>query len=407
MSFTIYPDTVSTPQRPQYFRNNRSTTADAENVVCTLYANSTAVGTWRKSWGTSAVGYDFDIDVRSFTERSVAPYLGEKTSFFGETGSKGFIANPDAYTPYYLYTELEVRNSSGFLETVTGSGETSNTLYCVNAVTPLSSPFMRQYYEPSATGDFLFLNAGPTAQDVSTSDAYFLTYLQRGTNAANFIYYNAAGSEIRNVVVNAGNQSSAEGMRTIKCGPAQMFGTGSWSVLSGTLPSSMASVSYYTISVGQYVGSTYTRSSELRRFDKVEACSWHRRIFWFGKLGGAEQYTIKGRIEQRQRDTGQIAQFAPFWDIDTNPPVQSYSRGIAKTEVSGQVTLDVTEPCTPEVSEWLRYLRRSPEVYILDSAGNYIPVTVEPSEAIVDISRTGTAEAKLTLVLGAENSQEI
>jgi hypothetical protein len=46
-------------------------------------------------------------------------------------------------------------------------------------------------------------------------------------------------------------------------------------------------------------------------------------------------------------------------------------------------------------------------VYILDSAGNYIPVTVEPSEAIVDISRTGTAEAKFTLVLAAENSQEI
>jgi hypothetical protein len=365
------------------------------------------VGTWRKSWSSSAFGFDFDIDVRSFVERATAPYSNAKTSFFGSLDTKGFIENTDAFTPYYLYTELEVRNSSGFLETVSGSGETSNTLYAVNAITTLASPFMDEYYEPSASGDFLFLNAGSTAQDVSIEDAYFLSYLSKGTNAANFIFYSASGTEIRNVVVDAGNDEGDEGMQTIKCGMPQILGSGSWSILSGTLPTSFASVAYYTVSVGLWEVGAYTRKSEVRRFNKVENCAWHRRVFWFGKLGGAEQYTFKGRIEQKQKDMGQIAQFVPNWNIDYATPVNSYQRGIAKTDISSQITLDITEPVTPETAEWLRFLRRSPEVYILDDAGNYIPVTVEPGEAIVDISRTGQTEMKFTLILGNENGQEL
>ena len=406
MAFTIYPDTISTPLHPQYIRNNRTTSADAENVICTLYANSAAVGSWRKSWGTSAAGFDFDVDVRSFVSRSIAPYSNAKTSFFGEQNSRGFIANTDAFTPYYLYTELEVRNSSGFLETVSGSGETSNTLYAVNAVTPLSDYTLRQYYDPSASGYFNFLTSAPSAQDIGTSEAYFLSYLQRGTDSANFVFYNASGSEVRNVVVNSGNVTSAEGMRTIKCGTSQILGSGSWTIRSGTFPSSLNSVAYYTVSVGYWDGLAYVRESELRRFDIVASCNWHKRVFWFGKLGGAEQYTFKGRIDKKDKTTGEVGQLAPAWNIDYNPPIQSYSRVIIKTDATSQTSYDITEPLSPEASEWLRFLRRSPEVYIIEG-GNYIPVTIEPSDSIVDISRTGQQEITFTLILGAENTQEL
>lgn len=407
MSYTIEPHTVSSPVFPVYFRNNRTTSADAQNVICTLYADGEAVGTWRKSWSSSAFGFDFDIDVCSFVERASAPYSNAKTSFFGSLDTKGFIENTDAFTPYYLYTELEIRNSSGFLETVSGSGQTSNTLYAVNAITSLASPFMDEYYEPSATGDFRFLNTGSSAQSVSTDDPYFLTYLSKGTNAANFIFYSASGAELRNVVVDAGNDEGDEGMQTIKCGMPQMLGSGSWTILSGTLPTSFNSVAYYTVSVGLWEVGAYTRKSEVRRFNKTDGCAWHRRIFWFGQLGGAEQYTFKGRIEQKQKDTGQIAQFVPNWNIDYGTPISSYQRGIAKTDISSQITLDITEPVTPEMAEWLRFLRRSPEVYILDGNGNYIPVTVEPGEVIIDISRTGQTEMKFTLILSNENGQEL
>ena len=407
MSYTIEPNTVSSPVFPVYFRNNRTSTADVQNVICTLYADSEAIGTWRKSWGSSGFGYDFDIDTRSFIERSIAPFKDAKTSFFGALNSKGFISNTDAFVPYYLYTELEVRNSSGFLETVLGSGETSSTLYAVNAVLPLSDPFMSDYYQPSAGGDFKFLNDGAIAQDISTNEAYFLSYLQKGTNAANFIFYSSTGTEIRNVVVDAGNDEDDEGMLTIKCGMAQMLGTGSWSILSGTLPTSFNSVAYYTVSVGLWEVGAYTRKSEIRRFNKVESCSWNRRVYWFGRLGGCEQYTFKGRIEQKQKDTGQIIQFAPTWNIDFATPVNSYSRGIAKTDTTSQISLDITEPLTTDTATWLRYIRRSPEVYILDEANNYIPVTVEPGEALIDLTRTGQFELKLSLILSNENAQEL
>lgn len=406
MAFTIYPDTVSTPMHPQYIRNNRTSTADAENVICTLYANSTAVGTWRKSWGTSAVGYDFDVDVRSFVSRAIAPYPNAKTSFFGDLTSKGVISNTDAFTPYYLTTELEIRNSSGFLETVSGSGETSSTLYAVNAVTPLSDYTLRSYYQPSATGDFKFLTDAPSAQDVSTSDAYFLSYLQRGTDSANFIFYTSAGSEVRNVVVNTGNATSAEGMRTIKTGPAQVLGSGSWTIRSGTFPSSFNSVAYYTVSVGYWDSLAYVRESEVRRFNIVPGCAWHKRAFWFGRLGGAEQYTFKGRIEIAERTTGEVGQFAPVWNIDANPYAQSYSRGIVKTDATAQTSYDITEPVDNETAVWLRFLRRSPEVYILNGS-SYVPATVEPGDAVIEVSRQGQQELKLMFVLGAENTQEL
>lgn len=407
MAFTIYPDTVSTPMHPQYIRNNRTSTAEVENVICTLYANSAEVSTWRKSWSSSAVGYDFDIDVRSFVGRSIAPYSNAKTSFFGELTSKGVIANTDAFTPYYLTTELEVRNSSGFLETVSGSGETSSTLYAVNAATPLSDYTLREYYQPSATAYFGFLSDAPTTQDIGTSEGYFLSYLQRGTDSANFIFYNDSGTAVRNVVVNTGNTTSQEGMRTLKVGTSQIIGTGSWTIRSGTFPTSLTNVAYYTVSVGYWDGLAYVRESEIRTLNITGLCDWSKRVYWFGKLGGAEQYTFKGKIEKKDKTSGQIGQFAPSWNIDYATPVNSYQRGIAKTDISSQITLDITEPVTPEIAEWLRFLRRSAEVYMLDDAGNYIPVTVEPGEAIVDISRTGQTEMKFTLILSNENGQEL
>lgn len=407
MAFTIYPDTVSTPMHPQYIRNNRTSTADAENVICTLYANSAEVGTWRKSWSASAVGYDFDIDVRSFVGRSIAPYANVKTSFFGELTSKGVISNTDAFTPYYLTTELEVRNSSGFLETVSGSGETSSTLYAVNAVTPLSDYTLREYYQPSATAYFGFLSDAPTTQDIGTSEGYFLSYLQRGTDSANFVFYNASGTETRNVVVNTGNTTSQEGMRTLKVGTSQILGTGSWTIRSGTFPTSLTNVAYYTVSVGYWDGLSYVRESEIRTLNIVGSCDWSKRVYWFGKFGGAEQYTFKGKIQKKDKTSGQIGQFAPTWNIDYNPPINSYSRGVFKTDSTSQITYEITEPLTAENAEWLRYLRRSPEVYMLDENNNYIPVTVEPGESVVEVSRTGIQEVSFTFALGAENTSEL
>lgn len=406
MAFTIYPNTVATPIHPLFIRNNRTSTADVENVICTLYANSEAVGTWRKGWSTDDVGHDFDIDVRSLVSRSIAPYANEKTSFFGGLDSKGVINNTDAFIPYYLYTELEVRNSSGFLETVSGSGETSNTLYAVNAVTPLSNYTLNDYYQPSATADFKFLTNAPSAQNVAANDAFFLSYLQRGTDSANFIFYSSAGTEIRNVVINTGNTTSQEGMRTLKVGGAQLYGSGSWSIRSGTFPSSLASISYYTVSVGYWDGLAYVRESEIRRFNIVPSCNWEKRIVWFGKLGGAEQYTFKGRIDKKERTTGEVGQFAPTWSIDFNPPINSYSRGIVKHDISTQVTYEITEPVDNETSDWLRSLRSSPEVYLIED-GNYIPVTVDPDSSIIEVSRQGQQELKFTLILAAENGQEL
>jgi len=121
---------------------------------------------------------------------------------------------------------------------------------------------------------------------------------------------------VRDVVVNTGTNTTTQGMRTIKCGTSQMLGSGSWTIRTGTFPSSLSNIAYYTISVGYWDGLAYVRESEIRRLNIVSSCNWGLRVYWFGKLGGAEQYTFSGKIEKKQRDTGQVAQFAPNWNID-------------------------------------------------------------------------------------------
>ena len=314
-------------------------------------------------------------------------------------------SSTDLLTQYYLYSELEIRNSSGYLETVAGSGETSNTLYALPSIRPLQDVSMDDYYQPSASGDFLFLTNAPEEQNVGSDENFFISWLVYGTNALNLIFYNAAGSATHNVVVTTAAGLTDDRVASVGIGPANILGTGSLTLASGTWPTSFASIAYYTFSAGTYSGS-YTRKSELRRLNVVPRCEWSQRVYWMGPTGGPEQYTFIGQIIRQQTDEGTVGELAPRWDLTSTPPVQGYQRGVVKLDIETQVEIEVLEPVDPYTGAWLRGLRSSPEVY-LEVDGKYRVITVKPGQTEYERSREGIAEFKAVLIVDRESVQEI
>lgn len=405
MSYLYQPARIASSYRPLMFRNSRTTTADAEYLICDVYVNTSLKGTFRKPWTSSAGAYLFDVDVQSIVSRNCAPYTTAKTSIFGTLDNKELTSSTDLLTQYYLYSELEIRNSSGYLETVAGSGETSNTLYALPSIRSMQDVSMDDYYQPSAGGDFLFLTNAPAEQNVGTDENFFISWMVYGTNALNLIFYNAAGSATHNVVVTTASGLTDDRVASVGIGPANIIGTGSLTLASGTWPTSFASIAYYTFSAGTYSGS-YTRRSELRRLNVVPRCEWSQRVYWMGPTGGPEQYTFTGQIIRQQTDEGTVGELAPRWDLTSTPPVQGYQRGVVKLDIETQVEIEILEPVDPYTGAWLRGLRSSPEVY-LEVDGKYRVITVKPGQTEYERSREGVSEFKAVLIVDRESVQEI
>ena len=406
MSFLYSPPDVSTCYRPQVFRDYRASTADVERVLVNVYAAGSLEATFRKEITSSASSsaFNFDIDVSPIVARVAAPNARDLTTIFGSLDTMGAVNNTDVLVPYYITTDLEIRNTSGLLETVGSSTETSSTLYGLPAIRPLSDVTLNDYYQPCATGDFLFLTDAPAAQDIGRDESGFISYLSKGINALEVAFYSAAGLQT-SAVINTGNQSSAIGMQTVAIGPAQLEGSGSFTMHNGTLPTSLTAYTYYTLSAGLYSGS-YSRESEVQTFTLVPSCGWGKRFYWMGRTGGIEQYTFKGQIIEKQKDSGDTGQIAPAWDVTTSPPVNSHSRGLIRTDIQQESSLEITEAVSPTTAYWLRSIRTSPEVY-MEQDGNYIPVIIESGEATVSQSRAGLIEFKLTVIFDRESSQGI
>ncbi len=233
MSYLYSPARISGAYRPLVFRNSRTTTAQAEYLVCSIYVNTGLKAIYRKPWISSGVNFVFDIDVQSVVARNAAPYGYQKSSIFGTLGVKELVSNTDVFVEYYMESELEIRNTDGYLETVSGSGETTATLYAIPAIRSLYDITLDDYYQPSAsTAGFEFLTTAPDEQEVDTDDNFFISWLSRGTNAMQLIFYNSAGSTVNTAVIATASDVADERMNTLGIGPANILGTGSLSVLA-------------------------------------------------------------------------------------------------------------------------------------------------------------------------------
>ena len=388
------------------FRNSRTTTAEAEYLVCDVYLYGVKRATFRKPWFSSGANFLFDIDVQSVIARHIGPYTYQKSTVFGVLGTKEMTQSTDMFTEYYLETILEARGNDGYLYTVSGSGETSSTLYALPAVRGVDNVTMDPYYSPNAGGNFKFLTTGPTTQQVGTEESFFISWLSRATNAAQLLFYSAAGTQVASAVIATTDATTDEKFITLSIGPANITGTGSLSVLNGALPTSFSNIAYYTISAGTWIASAYTRLSELRRLDIVPRCGWAQRVYWMGLLGGCEQYTFQGEIIKRQQDSGNVGELAPIWNMSLTPPTSAHARGLVKTENEGELQIQIRESIPTEYGDWLRTLRKSPEAY-LDVNGKYRAIVTAPGTTNYEQGREALTEFEVTLIVDRETSQEL
>jgi len=406
MSYLYEPARISAASLPLIFRNSRTTTAEAEYLICDIYVSQGKRATFRKPWFSSGADFLFDIDAQSVVARNIAPYTYEKSTIFGLLGVKELYSSTDVLAEYYIVTTLEVRGSDGYLQSVSGSGETSSTLYALPAVRGIDSISMNAYYSPSAGGDFKFLTTAPATQQVGTQESFYVSWLSRGTNAAQLLFYNAGGTQVGSTVIATADSVDDERLNSLSIGPANLTGTGSLVVLHGSLPTSFSNIAYYTYSAGTWAGSAYTRKSDLRRLDIVPRCGWAQRVYWMGTLGGCEQYTFQGQIVKKQQDTGAVGEVAPRWSVSLTPPTPTHARGLVKTENEGELRMEIRESIPTEYGDWLRTLRKSPEVY-LDDAGKYRAVVTVPGATNYEEGRKALTEFEVTLITGRETSQEL
>ena len=406
MSYLYQPARISSAALPLVFRNSRTTTAEAEYLICDIYLGGSKKATFRKPWFSSGADFLFDVDAQSVVVRNMAPYTYQKSTIFGNLGVKELYYSSDVFTEYNIVTTLEVRGNDGYLQTVSGSAETSSTLYALPAVRGIADMSMNAYYSPSAGGDFKFLTTGPATQQVGIAESYFISWLGRATDAAQLLYYNAAGTQVGSTVIATGNDVADERVNSLSIGPANLTGTGTVVVLNGALPTTFANIAYYTFSAGVWSGGSYTRKSELRRLDIVPRCGWAQRVYWMGTLGGCEQYTFQGQITKKQVDSGNIGEVAPLWNVALSPPAPAHSRGLVKTENEGELQYEIRESIPTEYGDWLRTLRKSPEAY-LDVNGKYRAIVTAPGTATYEQSREALTEFEVTLIVDREASQEL
>jgi hypothetical protein len=127
------------------------------------------------------------------------------------------------------------------------------------------------------------------------------------------------------------------------------------------------------------------------------------------EFGGIDQYSFCGQITRKQSDAGAVGELAhPLQEVQDPGYLQAEpsSRGIIKTGIDSRLLIEIREPVTPDVGAWLRYIRKSPEVYI-EVDGQYQACTILPGEAEYERSREATAIFALTVLVENEYAQEL
>jgi hypothetical protein len=130
------------------------------------------------------------------------------------------------------------------------------------------------------------------------------------------------------------------------------------------------------------------------------------RLYWMNPYAGIDQYTFFGQLLRKQQDTGVTTEIAPAWDIASTPQTQPHSRGNIKTAITAATVFEVREPVDFEKGEFLRTIRKSPEVYASVN-GEYHAVVIAPGEVEYDNNRTAQTVMTFNVLMDSENIQDI
>lgn len=408
MSYTQTPDTLGAAYRPLVFWWNVNSAEDVERALVRVYAYGSSACEFRKDYiASSGTNFTFEIDVQTIIARTLKPSTTNKSSLFSSLDAFNIDQNTDCQVDYYIDSYLEYRDSSGFIET-SGAGETSSTLYGIAATRQQSQALpLTDYYFSSTASPFDFLTLTDSAE-VGADDAFHLAFIGKSIDAIRFRFYDEAGSLQTTAIIDAiGFDPSFPSLCTVSCGPVNLLDMTGYSLILGTsMPTDIGQYAYYLVDVGDEDGVAFTPYSNTFRFNLVKRCSWGVRLYWMNPLGGADQYTFEGQVIKRYRHQGQVSEVTLPWNATQNPESQPYHRGILKTDISGDVVLDITQPLDYQTADWLRGLLTSPEVYLETDDGSYLAVAVEPGEVEIDTSNKASVNFKFQVLIEKTFTQD-
>lgn len=392
--YTHYPDSITSTLYPVTYRNQQ---ASAASLLVNVYIAGTNVGAYHAaSAGATSAGPYFDLDVMGFCAANVAPYVRAKSSVFGTLNDYYRSLATDCFRELYVTAFPETISSAGYLVTSTAA-DTSSASYIIPADFYGTTYSMNQFRQ-SGAGDMYFLTAYRGPREMRPAQNCYLSYLTKGLDAAQFTFHNAAGGTVSSCVVDLVHLPTDNTMQTISVGLANILGQtvgGGLVFHAGGFPSTV-NFAYYTVSLGTYSG-TYTRESEVLRFDVVGDCNDQVELHWFGKHGGAESLVIcGGRVDVTKVSGDQVSIPQP-WSVIGSPRRNPYDKGVIRTDTSSEPQTRITCAVSPEIAEYLSTLFSSPEIYLIQ-AGQYRAVAIENGTFKTGDNNAVSIEVDFTIV---------
>lgn len=373
MSYTINPDTISSSLYPVAFRSIEPSGVVQQQV--NVYLDGVLEGSFlaaqTETSGTSAV---FDTNVQSFLITQLAPKTNAKTSFFGNLYGFSKTNNTDVISSLYCTAFNQTVNPSGFIVTST-AGQSSTTAFVLPSLFVDGEYDMNDFYQPSAN-PFFFLTGRQNLSHCNSSGNIFLSYLGRGTNAAQFEFYFKSGSSAL-TIVDTINSTANNDLYSLSVGVANVFGK-TTVFHSGNFPTNPDLYDYYDVSVGSYDGA-FTRRSEKQRIYIYPNCDDNIELHWFGKHGGAESYQFTGLMIDRQTSNADTINLAQRWLITDSPKANTFDKNIIKVNQRSNKSKLVTVAVSHEDAAYIATMFNSPEVYLIEN-GKYVNVTIANGE---------------------------
>ena len=220
MAYTNYPDQISSTLYPIMYRNIQP--SGVQQLSVSIFVAGANVGSYRASYsGSTGTSGIFVLDSSGYVGANVAPAVDQITSIFGTLNNFYRQLNTDCFKETYINIYPETINSSGYLVTSTAA-QTSTTGYALSSDYWKYDYSLSLFQQPTGGGRFQFLTAQRNARRVGDADNIFLSYLIRGTDAAQFIFYNLAGSPALTVIVDLVNSFLSYGMQTFSVGLANI-----------------------------------------------------------------------------------------------------------------------------------------------------------------------------------------
>ena len=380
MSYTINPDTISSSLYPVAFRSIEPSAVIQQQI--NVYLDGTLEGSFLAAQtGTSGTSAVFDTNVQSFLITQLAPKTNAKTSFFGNLYGFSLTNNTDVISSLYCTAFNQTINSSGFVVTSTAS-QSSTTAYVLPSLFVDGEYDMGDFYQPSAN-PFLFLTQRNDFINCNSSGNIFLSYLGRGTNAAQFEFYFKSGSSAVTIVDNL-NSTATNDLYSLSAGVSNIFGS-SAIFHAGNFPTNPDLYDYYDVSVGSYDGA-FTRRSERQRIYIYPNCNDNIELHWFGKYGGAESYQFTGLMIDKQTSNADTINLAQRWLITDSLKANTFDKNVIKVNQRSNKSKTVTVAVSHEDALYIATMFNSPEVYIIEN-GKYVNVTIANGEINTDNNR--------------------